>query len=47
MSLYLHKGTFDIRPVINDATIDMILETSLGHNVNAEDKSKYIAGFAL
>lgn len=41
ISEHLGKDKFDIRIEVNRATIDMILETTLGHNIDANEKELY------
>lgn len=46
MTADVDKGVFDIRKQLNYATIDMILETTLGHAVDVFHKQSYIAFMA-
>lgn len=46
MAKDVDKGCIDIRTHLNYTTIDLILETTLGNNVDVADKHKYIAHMA-
>lgn len=41
IAAHVDKDTFDIRIEVNKATIDMILETTLGHSIHADEKELY------